>query len=208
MHANVGDEVVVESQSLGHRPRRGRVQEVLGSPDTEHFRVRWEDGRESVYYPGADGHVVRPTTGIPEQAHYARGIRPTDTVGRIMSTPVEQIEGAATLRAVATTLTAADIGALIVVENGTPLGMASERDVVTALAAGADPDSVWAADVASADTIWASPEDSIARIAGMMREVGARHIPVRDQGEVVGIVSMRDVFEAALDALPGPAAAG
>ncbi len=36
------------------------ILEVLGDPGHERFRVRWEDGRESVYFPGEDAVVRRP----------------------------------------------------------------------------------------------------------------------------------------------------
>jgi hypothetical protein len=36
------------------------ILEVLGGPGHEHFRVRWEDGHESVYFPGVDAVIRRP----------------------------------------------------------------------------------------------------------------------------------------------------
>jgi len=34
------------------------VLEVLGEGDSEHYRVRWQDGRESIYFPGPDAQVT------------------------------------------------------------------------------------------------------------------------------------------------------
>lgn len=58
MHATVGDEIVIEAAKLDAARRRGEVLEVIGSGDGEHYRVRWQDGHESVYFPGPDATVV------------------------------------------------------------------------------------------------------------------------------------------------------
>jgi len=36
------------------------ILEVLGDPGREHFRVRWEDGHEAIFFPGEDAVVRRP----------------------------------------------------------------------------------------------------------------------------------------------------
>jgi len=49
----VGDEVVAESESTERRPRRGVVEEVLRVEPHPRYRIRWDDGRQSVYTPAA-----------------------------------------------------------------------------------------------------------------------------------------------------------
>jgi len=61
MDARVGDRIVVETTTLEVRRRGGVVLEVLGADDQPPYRVRWDDGHESVYFPGADAHVVSPS---------------------------------------------------------------------------------------------------------------------------------------------------
>jgi hypothetical protein len=53
-----GDLVEITSHRVGDAPRRGEILEVLGGPGHLHFRVRWDDGRESIFYPSSDA-VVR-----------------------------------------------------------------------------------------------------------------------------------------------------
>jgi hypothetical protein len=53
-----GDHIEVLSPS-GAPARRGEIVEVLGGPHHEHYRVRWEDGRESIHYP-SDGTKLVP----------------------------------------------------------------------------------------------------------------------------------------------------
>lgn len=61
MHANVGDEIVVDSVDLGGKTRRGQVLEVRGESGDEHYLVRWDDtGHETIFYPGSTSHVVHP----------------------------------------------------------------------------------------------------------------------------------------------------
>lgn len=58
MHAVIGDVIQVEGPVVDRPRRRGEVLEVLGSRDEERYRVRWEDGHESIFCPGPDAHVV------------------------------------------------------------------------------------------------------------------------------------------------------
>lgn len=60
--ARVGDNVAVGSRRSGSGGRRGTIAEVLSSPGGEYYRVRWEDGRESVFHPGPDA-VLLPKAG-------------------------------------------------------------------------------------------------------------------------------------------------
>ena len=54
-----GDVVVVEGHHLGESRRTGEVLEVLGEPGHEHYRVRWDDDRQTVFYPSSDATIHR-----------------------------------------------------------------------------------------------------------------------------------------------------
>jgi hypothetical protein len=58
--ARPGDEIAITGHSVGNAPRTAVILEVLGSAGHEHFRVRWEDGHESIYFPGEDAVIRRP----------------------------------------------------------------------------------------------------------------------------------------------------
>ena len=58
--ARAGDEVVITGHSVGNASRTALILEVLGDPGHERFRVRWEDGHESIFFPGGDAVVRRP----------------------------------------------------------------------------------------------------------------------------------------------------
>jgi hypothetical protein len=53
MELKVGDRVEVESESTERPARPGVIEEVLGSGPSTRYRVRWEDGHESIYTPAA-----------------------------------------------------------------------------------------------------------------------------------------------------------
>lgn len=60
MHASVGDELIVDAMASGHPRRAGEIIEIRTTGDVEHYVVRWDDGRETVFYPGSEAHVVHP----------------------------------------------------------------------------------------------------------------------------------------------------
>ena len=129
--------------------------------------------------------------------------RPDDRLATIMSTPVATVDRQATLRETAQMLHKADVGALVVLPGATaPMGIVSERDVVAALADGADPDVVRAADVMSEQPRYATPGQSIRSVTEEMLAVGVRHIPVVDDEEVVGMIAARDALRVLAGAAP------
>jgi CBS domain-containing protein len=116
-----------------------------------------------------------------------------------MMWPVATVEAGATLTQVAEALAADEIGALCVVEHDALAGIVSERDVVAHVAAGADPGHLTAGDVMSNDLITVGPEDTVLFVARMMRDAQVRHLPVVEEGDIAGIVSIRDLFSVFID---------
>lgn len=58
--AEVGDVIEITGKVVGGTPRRAEILDVRGIPGHEHFRVRWEDGHESIYIPAGDAVIRRP----------------------------------------------------------------------------------------------------------------------------------------------------
>jgi CBS domain-containing protein len=128
-------------------------------------------------------------------ASSTRSTHPTDAISRTMVWPVATVPGEASLLEVAESLAADGIGALGVVEGGHLVGVVSERDVVTHLAHGANPEHVTAAEVMTTDLVTARPDEAILDAARRMLDAEVRHLPVVDGGDIAGFVSMRDLFE-------------
>ena len=133
-------------------------------------------------------------------ARPAHRVRTTDPLRHVMVWPVAVVEAEATLTEVAEALAADEIGALCVTENGVLAGIVSERDVVAHVAAGSDPDNLTAAEVMSTDLVTVTPDDTVLDAAKRMKESQIRHLPVLQDDDIAGIVSMRDLFDALVDA--------
>jgi Domain of unknown function (DUF1918) len=58
-HARVGDWLEVRGIP-GAPSRRGQILEILGDPDHEHYRVRWDEAHESIFFPSEGTMIVRP----------------------------------------------------------------------------------------------------------------------------------------------------
>jgi len=54
---HAGDVVTVDGRRVGDGGRLGEILEATGEPGHERLRIRWEDGRESVLYPGGDVRI-------------------------------------------------------------------------------------------------------------------------------------------------------
>ena len=58
MDARVGDEIVVDAVHTGEPKREGEILEVEVRDGVVHYRVRWDDGHETIFFPGSTSHVV------------------------------------------------------------------------------------------------------------------------------------------------------
>lgn len=61
IEAQPGDVVVVHGHSTGEPERTGVILEVLGPSRHRHYRVRWDEEHESLFWPGSDATVRRGT---------------------------------------------------------------------------------------------------------------------------------------------------
>jgi CBS domain-containing protein len=103
---------------------------------------------------------------------------------------------ATTLREAASAMTQKGHGSLGVVEGSRLLGLITERDLVRALASGADPDQTSVAAFMSREPDVFSPEFEVSEAAQWLAESAYRHLPVVDNGELLGIASIRDILVA------------
>jgi hypothetical protein len=53
MELKVGHRVEVESESTERTPRMGVIEEVVREAPSPRYRIRWDDGHESIYTPAA-----------------------------------------------------------------------------------------------------------------------------------------------------------
>jgi CBS domain-containing protein len=92
------------------------------------------------------------------------------------------------------------IGAVPVVEKGKLVGIFTERDVVTRIVkAGRDADKTPLAKVMTPDPETLTPDDTVREALDLMQEGHFRHLPVVDRGRLIGIVSIRDLYQSVVD---------
>lgn len=96
-----------------------------------------------------------------------------------------------------------NIGALIAVEGEHPVGILSERDIVREAARNEKFFMRAVADLMTRDVITGQPHDDLLSVAHTMTERRIRHLPVVDQGRLIGMVSIGDVVKAQRDHYQG-----
>ncbi|WP_189213485.1 MULTISPECIES: CBS domain-containing protein [Actinokineospora] len=95
-----------------------------------------------------------------------------------------------------------NVGALVVVDGDTVVGIVSERDVVRGLAErGGGLLDVPVAEIMTAEVFTCEPGDTVDSLAGVMTERRIRHMPVLSGGALVGIVSIGDVVKSRISQL-------
>ena len=111
-----------------------------------------------------------------------------------MSEAVLTVGPAHTIRDAAKLMADRKVGAAIVIDSDQPgPGIVTERDVLEAIGAGQDPDTERVSEHLSSNLTFAAPDWSLEEAAEAMIRGGFRHLAVVDGGEVVGVLSMRDI---------------
>src|SRR5487761_853492 len=111
-----------------------------------------------------------------------------------MSEQVLMIGPAHTLREAARMMAARKVGAAVVVNpEHSGVGILTERDILTSVAAGESPDAETAGSHCTQDLVFASRDWTLESAAAAMVRGGFRHLVVVEGHEVVGLLSMRDI---------------
>lgn len=115
-----------------------------------------------------------------------------------MSCDLLSVEPAEAIRDVAQRMVERNLGAVLVLDGGRLVGIMTERDIMRAVAAGLHGDAV-VGEYMSKDPETIEPDDTIQHAAVLMIHGGFRHLPVVERGNVVGILSIRDLTRVALE---------
>jgi hypothetical protein len=62
MSGKVGDRIIVESETVGSSPREGEILEVIEGEVGVRYRIRWDDGHESLLTPSGGAAQIVPTS--------------------------------------------------------------------------------------------------------------------------------------------------
>jgi CBS domain-containing protein len=121
------------------------------------------------------------------------------TIREVMSKDIVTVEPSATVAEAATVMGERRVGSVLVLEQGTLAGIFTERDIVKALAnhfdAAGHPVGQWM----TRDPITIGPDARIEDALDRMLSGNFRHLPVVDGDSLLGVVSIRDLSQAAAE---------
>jgi CBS domain-containing protein len=110
------------------------------------------------------------------------------------------VPGSMTVREAAKLMKTKRYGAVLVTEGDELLGIFTERDAIfRVIAVGLDPDATPLADVMTRDPTTITPDKTFGHAMLMMHEGGFRHVPVIEDGKLVGMVSSRNALDPDLE---------
>jgi CBS domain-containing protein len=117
-----------------------------------------------------------------------------DHVQGIMSSPVVHVAPHATVAQALRAMIDRNIGAVVVVDGASAVGVFTERDLTKGLLDDRDLLDREVGEVMSTPVTTVSPADEVVFIFRLMTEKGIRRLPVIDDGQLVGIVTERDLL--------------
>lgn len=116
------------------------------------------------------------------------------TLGEIMTADPHRVERSTTLAEAADVMVRGRFGSVVVMTGSTLVGILTERDMLRAAAARADVATETVGTWMTPDPITASPEQDVGEAELIMVQNGFRHLPVVEDGEITGMVSLRDLL--------------
>jgi CBS domain-containing protein len=114
-------------------------------------------------------------------------------VKNIMSKGVLSVDSELNVNEAAKMMEDGRVGAIIVMENNTPVGIITDRDFAVKIVAHAYPITTSVKKIMSSPLIGVNPEESVWTVADLMYTRGVRKIPVIDEDKVIGIVTATDL---------------
>ena len=68
MEAQIGDRITIDSNRVGAGRRRGEIVDIIAGAAGLHYRVRWDDGHETTFFPSSDATLEPPVEGRQRRA--------------------------------------------------------------------------------------------------------------------------------------------
>ena len=117
----------------------------------------------------------------------------TMTVADVMTKSVISVDASMTINEAAKMMEDAKVGAVIVMENNTPVGIVTDRDFAVKVAAHAYQVSSPVKQIMSSPLFSINSDESVRTAADLMHDRGIRKLPVIDDENVVGMITATDI---------------
>lgn len=115
-------------------------------------------------------------------------------IASLVSRAVLTVEATDTFRDAAVWMIERGVGSAVVLDEGRPVGLMTDRDTLRAVAQGVDADAVTVGAFLNTRLLTATPSTELSDAAKTMRDKGFRHlVVVDDDGALFGVFSMRDL---------------
>ncbi|MEW6152479.1 MAG: CBS domain-containing protein [Actinomycetota bacterium] len=115
-------------------------------------------------------------------------------IGSLLTRAVLTVKEGDSLRDAARWMVERGVGSAVVIGDGKPIGIVTDRDTLRVIAQGGDPKAVKVRDCLTRRLTTASESMEVVEAARVMREKNFRHlVVVDDDGGLVGVFSMRDL---------------
>lgn len=112
----------------------------------------------------------------------------------VMTEDLVTLQASAPITDAARRMRDADIGDVLVMNDGTLCGLVTDRDIVVrAIAEGADPQFTKLNEICTQELTSVGPDDAVEDVIRIMRDKAIRRVPVVDGHRPVGIVSIGDL---------------
>ena len=120
---------------------------------------------------------------LDKKGQFVWTIRPDDTV----SAAIEE-------------MARKDVGALVVVDNGDPIGIFTERHYArNVFLKGRSSPTTVVKDVMRTDFLYVTPDRTVEECMAIMTAERVRHLPVMDDGNLVGLISIGDLVKSIIE---------
>lgn len=117
----------------------------------------------------------------------------TITVKDVMTKSVISVDSAATVNEAAKMMEDAKVGAIVVMENNTPVGIITDRDFAVKIVAHAYPTTTPVKQIMSSPLFAIGPDETVMMAADLMYTREIRKLPVIDNDQVVGMLTATDL---------------
>ncbi|MHA7647519.1 CBS domain-containing protein [Nitrosopumilus sp. S4] len=114
-------------------------------------------------------------------------------VNQVMSKNVITVDKSTSIQEAAEKMHKSNVGCVIVTEDSKPVGIVTERDFVTKVAAEGRPLFTEISEVMSSPLITIEQEETIWEASEMMKEKTIHKLPVLEDGEIIGIITTTDI---------------
>ncbi|MFB6073658.1 MAG: CBS domain-containing protein [Haloarculaceae archaeon] len=114
------------------------------------------------------------------------------TIRQISRTDVVTVDPDTSVPEIAATMREQAVGSVVVTEGGTPTGLVTDRDIGVGAWDHDDPASVTASDLVTGDLVTVEVETGIYDALQAAEEANVRRLPVVDDGDLYGIVTLDD----------------